>query len=71
MPRYPRMSTADRDRCEEAEAERYNTLYETVHVRMTREFYETGGTGDYKPDSAKVHSEVVRIMDREEKANQE
>jgi hypothetical protein len=68
MRRYPNMSAADREACEEAAAERYNTLYETVHVRMTREYYATGGTGDYKPEANKVHAEVTRIMDREEEA---
>jgi hypothetical protein len=68
MRRYPNMSAADRDRCEEEEAEVFDTLFETVHARMTREYYENGGTGDYKPEYAKVSAEVNRILDARQSA---
>lgn len=69
--RQPYLAQDQRDRREEAEAERYANLFETVHARHIRQYYENGGAGDYKPDGAAVHDEVGRIMEREKQRREE
>lgn len=62
-----RAMTADqRERYQEGENERYNTLFEAIHARRLREFFEEGG-GDpeYKPDWAEIDREVKQVMQNE------
>lgn len=69
--RFKNMNAADRDRCEEEEAERVAVLFETVHARMVREYYEEGGTDPtYKPAYAEVQRQVDAALDQQEKLNQ-
>lgn len=59
------LSAADRDRIEEEESERYNTLFEHHQARLIREYRETGGDDEWLPRFATVHAIVQKIMDRE------
>lgn len=63
--RQPYLTQDQRDRREEAEAERYANLFETVHARHIRQYYENGGCGDFKPSHADVHDEVQRVLEAE------
>lgn len=60
------MSQDAKDRLEEQLQERYANLFEIVHARQIRQFYENGGRGDFKPAHADVHDEVSRIQQREQ-----
>lgn len=65
MRPYP-LTREHRDRLEEADSERYAALFEIVHARQIKQFYENGGRGDFKPAHADVHDEVRRIQEREQ-----
>jgi hypothetical protein len=64
--RFPSMSTADSDRCEEQEQDRYEELYEIWMQRLLNEAYDGSA-----PTYAEVHKRVVRQMDDEERANRD
>jgi hypothetical protein len=63
------MSAADRDRCEEEEQEFYDTVFEAVHARKVRQYYEDGGNDpDFKPSWQEIHIEVQRALDARQSA---
>lgn len=64
MPR--RYLTAEqRDRRDEAEQERYNTLYEYHLDRWRRQNEEEGGNPDWEPPPNRIHHLVTSQMERE------
>lgn len=69
MNRYRNMSAADRDRCEEEEAEWYTVTFEAVHARKVREYFAEGGDDpEFKPSHEEVHREVQRALDARKSA---
>lgn len=63
-----RAMTADqRERYQEGERERYNMLFEAIHLRKLQEFFIQYGIedGDYKPDWAEIDREVKQVMTQE------
>lgn len=64
--RFPNMSAADRDRCEEQEAERYDELFVYWTDRLTKDSFDNSA-----PSFAEVHRRVCKQMDEEERANRD
>lgn len=56
------MTPEQRDLQDEAEADRYEDLYNEVEAQMVTENILDGGACDYRPDGAKVHALVVELM---------
>ena len=57
-----RLTPDERDRQEEAAADRYEDLYNEVDAQMVAENILDGGACDYKPDGAVVHQRLMKLM---------